>query len=354
MAIGTPPRRGLHVSDTPNAMQSCYTNARMPLTDFLVSSLLPWFVHNGRHHLPWRQAPTPYQVWVSEIMLQQTQVNRVIPYYERFLERFPTVQSLANTSWEEFLPYYAGLGYYRRGQNMLKTAQIIHEQYADIFPDTFSELKALPGIGEYTAHAILCFGFNQPVLTFDTNEQRVLGRYLHGSKTAKVDKQAVQTAIPQSISWSNLNAAMMDFANLVCTNKVPKCTECPLQTKCHYFQTKGIKEESTTTITERFPYRSAQAIIFLHENHQKYFSPRPDKYQPFTLPVGIVTRNQIKAYFRQRYQLELSVRPPFAKTFREDQPMLLVNAQILLGTHQFSEHERADMLDELNRYQADL
>jgi len=313
---------------------------------FLVEAIMEWSQYHGRADLPWRHGinsplPTPYEVWVSEIMLQQTQVTRVIPFYQRFLERFPNVKSLADTTWEEFLPYYAGLGYYRRGRNMLKTAQIIEQQYQGKFLQDRDQLLALPGIGQYTANAILSFGFGQPHLAFDTNQQRVLGRFLQGDKKATLQVEGITAHIPADTEFRQLNGAIMDFANGVCLNRQPHCEHCPLQAKCVYAQTQGQQEATTSTKAERFPHASAVAMVFLHENHQHYYSSTLDHYQPFILPQGNTSRHQIQAYFQREYRLDLAVRPPFAKGFRDAQPTLLINAQILLGQPDFSIFDRA-------------
>lgn len=137
----------------------------------------------GREHLPWRRdGITAYEVWVSEIMLQQTQVSRVIEYYTRFLKRFPTVHDLAVTSWEEFLPYYAGLGYYRRGRNMIEAAKKVVNEHDGEFPRDKKLLMKLPGVGDYTASAILSFAYGDNHLAWDTNLKRVIGRFFFGSK----------------------------------------------------------------------------------------------------------------------------------------------------------------------------
>lgn len=302
----------------------------------VVEKLQDWSVDNGRHTLPWRKTGiTPYEVWVSEIMLQQTQVSRVIPYYERFLERFPTVKYLAETNWEEFLPYYAGLGYYARGRNMLKTAQAVVEQFGGEFPRNEAALRSLPGVGPYTAKALLSFGFGDPHLAFDTNQQRVFGRVLQGDKNAQIDPAEIEQLIPDGTDFRLLNGTLMDFANAVCTKK-PKCEICPLKQECRYYQTQGELEETSQTAKTRFPLPEAQVYLTLHRQHTEYYSANHEKFEPFRLPISLTSRAQIKEYFRRQYGLELSVRPPHLQGYIAEQPVLLVNAQILLGEHRFS------------------
>lgn len=304
-----------------------------------------WFKTHQRQGFPWRKEPRdPYAVWISEVMLQQTQVQRVIPFYIRFLEKFPNVQTLAASSWEEFLPYYQGLGYYSRGRNILKTAQIIVEKYNGIFPQTVEELTGLPGIGVYTAHAILSFAFEKPFLSFDTNHRKVWGRFLLGNKKASLDeKNITETLISQkNFSAKILNEALMDFANTVCLNTQPKCLECPVQKNCVYFQQKGSQEVKTGKVKPLFSVKEARVFLFLHRNNQQFFSPIKEKLVPFILTPENNSRHAIQKYFLEKYGLTLSVRPPFQKKIEEGVPTLFVKAQALLGDHEFTVFSKKD------------
>jgi A/G-specific adenine glycosylase len=300
---------------------------------FLQSTLLSWHAEHGRHDLPWRNSPlSAYHIWLSEIMLQQTQVNRVKEYYLRIVHDFPTVYDLAKLSWEEFLPYYAGLGYYSRGRNMLLTAQKVVTEFGGEFPHTEAELLSLPGVGPYTARAILSFAYGQETLAFDTNHQRVFGRFLAGNKKSTLDVAKISKELTQ---LPVLNGALMDFASAVCT-KTPQCSICPLSSECVYFQSGGVMEETTLSKKSSFPTKDAQAVIFLHENHKKYFSPS-ESFEPWILPPSQNSREAIKHFFKEKYGLELAVRPPQAKGFLNETPTLYINAQILHGTHHFNE-----------------
>lgn len=300
---------------------------------FFEKEILCWFRQHGRSHLPWRKPGiTAYQVWVSEIMLQQTQVSRVIDYYTRFLERFPTVQDLSRATWEEFLPYYAGLGYYRRGQNMLLTARIIEEKYHGRFPNNKKELMALPGVGDYTARAILSFAYGDDHLAWDTNLQKVFGRYFFGNKQADFQRDKFETHIRSE--KKQFNAAVMDFASTVCTTK-PKCSQCPLKDLCEYALSEGLQEPMKKKKVTSFPAKDAQVYIFLHKEHKLYYSSVTGRYKPFVLPARSNTRAKIKTYFEEMYGLELAVRPPHKKVYIESIPTLFVNAQILLGDQKF-------------------
>lgn len=301
---------------------------------FFEKKILDFFRKAGREHLPWRKKKiTAYEVWVSEIMLQQTQVSRVMEYYTRFLDRFPNIQALARASWEDFLPYYQGLGYYARGRNMLRGAQMIVERYQGKFPRERAALQKIPGIGPYTASAILSFAYRQARLAWDTNLRRVIGRYFYGAKHLAGTPEGWEKkfAAPRK----TLNAALMDFGSAICTAR-PKCGICPLRPRCVYFQEKGKKEWRAKKIRRDFPQAQAQALVFLHAGHRVYYGAKKS-YAPFLVPYTHNTRAGIKEYFAEHYSLTLSVRPPYKKTYFRGRPTLLVNAQILLGMPKFRE-----------------
>lgn len=305
--------------------------------EFFEEKILDFFRKAGREHLPWRRKNiTAYEVWVSEIMLQQTQVNRVIEYYNRFLARFPDVQALARTSWEEFLPYYQGLGYYARGRNMLQGAQIIVKEHGGKFPRDKKLLQKIPGIGPYTASAIMSFAYGEDHLAWDTNLRRVIGRYFSGSKHLAGTPATWEKKF--AASRKILNAAFMDFGSAVCPAR-PKCGICPLRPQCVYFKEKGRKESRVKKVRAVFPQAQAQALVFLHAGHRVYYGAKKS-YTPFFVPHTHNTRAGIKKYFSRKYALTLSVRPPYQKTYFRGKPTLLVNAQILLGKPAFREFSK--------------
>lgn len=191
--------------------------------------LLTWYEQNGRHELPWRKTDNIYHIYVSEIMLQQTQVKRVMEeYYPRFLAKFPTLKALADVTEQEVLANWSGLGYYSRARNLHATAKLCQE----ILPKTMKELQKLPGIGRYTASAICSFGYNQNVGVVDTNIARVVKRFfaLVDAKDDKVYQYAEQFVNIQNPRAHNL--AMMDLGSMVCLPNNPKCDECPLNSTC--------------------------------------------------------------------------------------------------------------------------
>lgn len=198
--------------------------------------LLNWFDLYGRHDLPWQKNPTPYRVWVSEIMLQQTQVKTVIPFFTNFIRLFPSVKILSETNLDEVLNSWSGLGYYSRARNLHKAARIIVEEYGGVMPTTTEELVGLPGIGKSTAGAIIALGLNQPAAILDANVKRVLSRY-HAIKakpeTAKTTRQLWATSemhVPIK-RHREYTQALMDLGAMVC-RKDPICSRCPYTNSC--------------------------------------------------------------------------------------------------------------------------
>ncbi|MHC5083919.1 MAG: A/G-specific adenine glycosylase [Planctomycetota bacterium] len=203
-------------------------------------SLLRWFKQNARD-LPWRRTDDPYAIWVSEIMLQQTQVATVIDYYNRFLKRFPTVQKLAGARQDTVLKLWEGLGYYSRGRNLHKGAKTIVADYNGQLPDTVEGLQQIPGIGRYTAGAIASIAFNKPAPILDGNVIRVLCRLyrIHGNPKDNAIKNRLWELAETLVSPKypgDFNEAMMELGATVCTPANPLCDQCPLKKYCAAFE----------------------------------------------------------------------------------------------------------------------
>ena len=201
---------------------------------------LAWFDQHGRKHLPWQQDITAYSVWVSEIMLQQTQVTTVIPYYQRFMQSFPTVTALAQAPQEDVLHHWTGLGYYARARNLHKAAQVIASDHKGEFPTDFEDVLALPGIGRSTAGAILSIADHQIHAILDGNVKRVLTRFFAvegwtGSKTVENQLWEFADQLTPQQRIADYTQVMMDLGATVCTRSKPKCEECPLQVECLAF-----------------------------------------------------------------------------------------------------------------------
>jgi A/G-specific adenine glycosylase len=244
--------------------------------------LLLWYQKHKRS-LPWRDNPTPYRVWISEIMLQQTQVNTVLPYYDRFLQRFPDIQTLAHASETEVLELWAGLGYYSRARNLHRAARQILNEYGN-FPENFGNVLSLPGIGRYTAGAICSIALNQAHPIVDGNIRRVLIR-LHGIR-------GIRDSVPEKFFWdqmsawlpegpvSSFNQAMMEIGALICTPHRPQCAACPIRSLCQARKS-GI-QNNIPTITAK---RSAESVqismlllgsnkqILITSSHKPHFIP---------------------------------------------------------------------------------
>ncbi|OIM98277.1 A/G-specific adenine glycosylase [Idiomarina sp. MD25a] len=228
--------------------------------------VLRWFDKFGRKTLPWQIDKTPYKVWLSEIMLQQTQVNTVIPYFNRFLERFPSLSDLARADQDTVLSLWTGLGYYARARNLYKAAQVAVEQYNGELPDSQTELESLPGIGRSTAGAILSLGFGKPAAILDGNVKRVLARYF--GETEWPGKTAVQRSLWQqsealtpTIRHDDYNQAMMDLGALVCTRSKPNCEACPLTGNCIAFKTNTVATIPAPKPKKANPTRSVYLLI---------------------------------------------------------------------------------------------
>lgn len=190
--------------------------------------LLAWYKRNARV-LPWRETRNPYAILVSEFMLQQTQVSRVLDYYPRFLKRFPTIGTLARSRPKAVMEAWDGLGYYARARNLHKLAREVTRRHDGLLPDTPEALRTLPGVGQYTAGAVACFAYEKPVPTVDTNVRRVLARVF----AAKDVWQLAEQLVPRNgeRAW-RFNQALMELGALVCTARKPKCPECPVRSDC--------------------------------------------------------------------------------------------------------------------------
>ena len=225
-------------------------NSPTQVTRF-VTAILPWFSQNARD-LPWRKTRDPYAIWVSEIMLQQTQVKTVIPYWERWMRTLPTVETLATAKTDRVLKLWEGLGYYHRARNMQNAAQTILREHQGKFPNTFDALLQLPGIGRYTAGAICSIAFNQAKPVVDGNAIRVLTRVfgIHGDpQKSKVNQQlwALAEALVQRAARANghamcsaFNQALMELGATICTAANPVCGRCPMRTHCYARRTKSV------------------------------------------------------------------------------------------------------------------
>lgn len=229
--------------------------------------LIDWQRAHGRHDLPW-QGRDAYCVWLSEIMLQQTQVVTVIPYYQRFVASFPTIAALAEATEERVLAHWSGLGYYARGRNLHRAAQLIMEKHCGKFPQAFDDIVALPGIGRSTAAAICALAFHQHRAILDGNVRRVLARYCGiagwtGDKRAEVQLwQQAEILLPKRDVAIYIQA-QMDMGAMLCTRSKPKCGECPVQDDCAAYQSNRVHELPTSRPRKVIPERSAMFLLIM-------------------------------------------------------------------------------------------
>ncbi len=210
---------------------------RRVVTEWLADSVLDWFEHHGRKDLPWQRDPSPYRVWVSEIMLQQTRVSVVVPYFERFMARFPAVTDLAAADADEVLHLWSGLGYYARARNLHRAARVIVGEQAGCFPDEIGQIQALPGIGRSTAGAILSLALGQRHPILDGNVKRVLARCFAvpgwpGRSPVLSRLWELAEACTPMQRVERYNQAMMDLGATLCTRSRPDCGRCPLAHGC--------------------------------------------------------------------------------------------------------------------------
>jgi A/G-specific adenine glycosylase len=242
--------------------------------------LLDWFAVHGRKNLPWQLPRTPYRVWVSEIMLQQTQVQTVIPYFERFMSRFPSINELAQAKEDEVLSLWSGLGYYSRARNLHKTAQIIATTYEGNFPNTFKLVHDLPGIGASTAAAILSQAFNQPTAILDGNVKRVLTRFFRiqgHPEQALVKKKLweLASACMSQEQCADYTQAIMDLGATCCTTKNFDCPRCPLNNDCLAFLHQEQSLYPTKKLKKPIPVQQQQLLVLCNHLNQIYLEKRP-------------------------------------------------------------------------------
>ncbi len=243
-------------------------------------AVLVWFDQHGRHDLPWQANKTAYFTWLSEIMLQQTQVATVIPYFERFREQFPTVEALAAADQDEVLHLWTGLGYYARARNLHKTAKIISQDFAGQFPETVEGLEQLPGIGRSTAGAILSISTGKRAAILDGNVKRVLARYyaITGwpgttENIKQLWRYAEQNTPTERVA--DYTQAMMDMGATLCTRSKPACLLCPLQKGCQAYMQGRANELPESKPKKAIPVKQTLMLLIRNEEGQVLLRQRP-------------------------------------------------------------------------------
>ena len=232
------------------------------------SALIYWY-NNNKRLLPFRLTKDPYKIWVSEIMLQQTQMKTVIPFYERWVNTLPTIGSVARTNIDSLLKLWEGLGYYRRCHNFYQASKIIVEDYKGVVPSDYKSFKGLPGVGDYTAGAVLSISFGIPIPAIDGNVKRVMAR-LYGFKhltryNSTIIKKAISRTL-KNVNPSDFNQGLMELGALICTSEFPKCFKCPLSKNCKAHQSANPTNYPQKKVKRAIPHFNVVTAIIWRGN----------------------------------------------------------------------------------------
>jgi A/G-specific adenine glycosylase len=281
---------------------------------------LIWYSKHARK-LPWRDHPDPYVIWVSEIMLQQTQVATVIPYFKRWMKKYPNISSLATAEEQDILAMWEGLGYYARARNLLKASRIIAGEMGGVIPSNLIDLKSLPGIGRYTAAAIVSMAYNADEATLDGNIKRVLARAFKITmpvNTTSGERLLWQTAshhLPKGRA-GDYNQALMDIGAMVCLPKNPLCSECPFLGLCEA-QKKGMQSVLPVTTKKRMVPTRIKVAAIVERNGKVLMRQRPTNGLlggMWEFPAGEVDTNPalgLESAIESEYQLKVKLVSPF-------------------------------------------
>lgn len=290
-------------------------------------TLIAWHREHGRHDLPWQNTRDPYRIWLSEVMLQQTQVASVIEYFKRFLARFPDIATLAQAPLDDVLSLWSGLGYYSRARNLHLAAQRVMALHKGRFPQSLAEIEALPGIGRSTAAAIAAFAFDTPAPILDGNVKRVFARLLGiagypGDRKVEVEfwRHAERMLPRDANDMSVYTQALMDFGATLCTRSKPACMRCPFQSNCTAWNTGRVAELPEPRPRKALPSRELRVLILLDSLGRIYFEKRP----PSGIWGGMLSLPELQldadviAACREKLGAEVEALPaldPFVHTF---------------------------------------
>jgi A/G-specific adenine glycosylase len=250
--------------------------------NFFSSTLLLWNDTKNNRAMPWKGEKDPYKIWISEIILQQTRVQQGLVYYERFIDAFPDIKSLANAPEKKIYKLWEGLGYYSRCKNLIATAKFIHENLDGKFPEKYEDILSLKGIGSYTASAIASFAFNEPYAVLDGNVFRVLSRFfgkeipVNTSAGKKFYAELSQSLLDKK-NPGKYNQAIMDFGAVVCKPPLPLCLECPLQKKCVAFLNNKVFTLPVNNTVNKQKERFFNYLV-IEYNKKVYVKKRIEKY----------------------------------------------------------------------------
>ncbi|MDQ3185666.1 MAG: A/G-specific adenine glycosylase [Pseudomonadota bacterium] len=284
------------------------------------AKLIRWQKLHGRNNLPWQSTRDPYAIWISEIMLQQTQVAIVIPYYLRFLQRFPDIESLALSSVDDVLALWSGLGYYSRGRNLHRAARLIVRDQGGVFPRNIEVIHELPGIGRSTAAAIAAFAYGERCAILDGNVKRVFARFLgvDGDPAERKNEtllwRKAEELLPERSGQDEIEVytqALMDLGATVCTRVKPKCTACPLQQDCIALRDSRVDSLPAPKPRRPLPEKET-ALLMLMKHGQILLEKRPDEGiwgGLWCLPEMSASKNAV-AYCAQHFGIKVKPLPP--------------------------------------------
>jgi A/G-specific adenine glycosylase len=282
------------------------------------ASLLAWHKRHGRHDLPWQGTRDAYRIWVAEIMLQQTQVSAVIPYYRRFLERFPDIAALAGAPQDEVLRLWSGLGYYSRARNLQRAAQLVAQRHGGVFPRALEDIEALPGIGRSTAAAIAAFAYGTRAAILDGNVKRVLARHFAvagypGEKRVenRLWKLAQEQLPPRALG--RYTQAIMDLGATLCTRANPGCAGCPLASSCQALALGRVSDFPSPRQAKLVPTRATHMLLLVRDGEVLLEKRPPSGIWGglWSLPE-IADGASVRAHCRAHYGCSIAAPQPLA------------------------------------------
>ncbi|KEO84534.1 A/G-specific adenine glycosylase [Tumebacillus flagellatus] len=338
---------------------------KLATRDGVGKALLDWYEANKRD-LPWRRTRDPYAIWVSEVMLQQTRVETVIPYWERFLERFPTIEALADAPEADVLKHWEGLGYYSRVRNLQKAAQVVKERHHGIVPDTLDEMRALPGVGPYTAGAVQSIAYDRDVPAVDGNVFRVLSRLylieedIMKPKTRKTFEDLAEFLIPTGRAAS-FNQGLMELGARICIPKNPRCQTCPVQAYCQAFA-EGVQEDLPVKEKKKPPRPVDMTAALVRNGDAVLIRRRPDtgllaglwEFPGGERVEGLSLEDSLRQHLREDFGVVVEPKHLFAQvehTFSHlHWNMRVFECALLSGTVRVTEDVRWVPLHELESY----
>ncbi|MGZ4135033.1 MAG: A/G-specific adenine glycosylase [Tumebacillaceae bacterium] len=327
--------------------------------------LLHWYEQNKRD-LPWRRQRDPYAIWVSEVMLQQTRVETVIPYWNRFMELFPTLEALAGAPEPDILKAWEGLGYYSRVRNLQKAAQAVVERHHGVVPDTLDEMLALPGVGPYTAGAVLSIAYERSVPAVDGNVFRVLSRIflieedIMKPKSRKIFEDLAEYLIPEGRAGS-FNQGLMELGATICIPKHPRCATCPVREQCRGYA-EGVQEDLPVKEKKKPPRPVDMTAAVLRDGDRVLIRRRPDKgllaglweFPGGERGEGETLEQGLRRHLAEAFDIEVEPQRLFAQvehTFSHLRwDMRVYDCTLISGTVRESEEVRWVSVHELEQY----